>query len=69
MAFDDSLDTIADIIQKAMPLITTIIAIINNDALMSALQDSDKLTDEQKAQITAMRNTAVSEWDSLAPSE
>lgn len=69
MAFDDSLDTIAEIIQKSMPLIVTIIGIINNDTLMSALQSSDKLTDEQKAQITAMRNTAVSEWDSLAPTE
>ncbi len=69
MSFNNTLDTIADIIQKAMPLITTIIDIINNDALMDALQNSDKLTDEQKAQITAMRHTAVSEWNSLAPPE
>lgn len=48
-------------------LLKTAKDILDDDALMNALFESDELTDEDKAAIRQMRRDLHDEWESLAP--
>ena len=67
MSTSDTIETIIELIQKAMPFVAVIISLIKDDNIRDALLNSDEVTDEQKAIITAMRTAAMDEWKSLAP--
>lgn len=43
--------------------------ILDDDALMNALFESEELSDEDKAAIREMRGNLHNEWESLAPKD
>lgn len=51
----------------AVQLFQMVMPLLMDSDIMDGVLHSDKLTDEQKASITAMRKAVVNEWDSLAP--
>lgn len=67
MGASDTIETIIELIQKAMPFVAIIVTLIKDENIRDALLSSDKVTDEQKAIITAMRTTAMDDWKNLAP--
>lgn len=51
----------------AVQLFQMVVPLLVDSDIMDGVLHSDKLTDAQKASITAMRKAVVNEWDSLAP--